>query len=52
MDKNMNIPVYAEQTEKLLKELYDQMITKARFLLLNILTKYDERFDALKRCID
>lgn len=49
----MNIPVYAEQTEKLLKELLRSNDYKsAFFLLLNILTKYDERFDVLKNCID
>ena len=49
----MNIPMYIKETEKLLKELLRSNDYKsAFFLLLNILTKYDERFDALKRCID
>jgi len=49
----MNIQLYAQQTEKLLKELLRANDYKsAFFLLLNILTKYDERFDTLKNCLD
>lgn len=49
----MNIQLYAQQTEKLLKELLRANDYKrAFFLLLNILTNYDERFNTLKNCID
>jgi len=49
----MNIHMYIECTEKLLKEILQTKDYKyAFFLLLNILTKYDDRFEVLKKLID